>query len=492
MTPMPSRVLRILIATLCLGLLGASASGLLYKPTALEGVQQSGVLRVVTVAGPATLSHTSDGPTGLEYDLARAFADYLGVELDMLVASSKADVYHALATGSADLAAAGLSPSEARNRHFRFTESYLSVEQHVIYRFGQRRPETVADLAAMDSADLQIAAYGSQIERLQHLRGDYPELSWNEVASPGTEELLYRVWNREAELTVVDSIDLQLTQHFYPELRIAFTLEGARDLVWAFRNGRDDTLYRASGHFFEQMRNSGRLAQIEERYLGHLGQFDYVGARVFLRHITERLPEYREVFKEAAARTGVDWRLLAAIGYQESHWNPRAVSPTGVRGIMMLTLPTAREMGIEDRLDPVQSIDGGARYFASLRQRIPERIEEPVRTWLALAAYNVGMGHLEDARRLTEIRGGDPDTWKDIKDSLPLLSQREWYEQTRFGYARGQEPVTYVAQIRTYYDLLTRITDPEPGTTLVTVGRPYEPEARRRALNLAGLLQSTL
>ena len=486
------RLHQIIIAALCLGFLGAAASGVLSRPTALERVQDSGVLRVVTVAGPSTLTHTGNGPSGIEFELATAFADHLGVELDLLLAESKADVYHALATGAADVAAAALNASGLRGERFRYTEPYISVEQHVIYRFGQRRPESLDDLVSMEDADLQVAAYGSHLERLQELLEKYPELAWQEVNSPTTEELLYRVWNQEAEFTVVDSIDLELTQRFYPELRVAFTLDGTRDLVWAFANSHDDTLYRASGHFFAAARESGLLAHVEERYLGHLGTFDYVGARVFLRHITERLPEYRELFKQAAEDTGIDWRLLAAVGYQESHWNPRAVSPTGVRGIMMLTRRTAQELGVDYRQDPRQSIDGGARYLAGLRARIDEHIEEPVRTWLALAAYNVGMGHLDDARMLAAQRDGDPDSWTDIKQALPLLTDPEWYEQTRFGFARGHEPVTYVAQVRTYYELLTRITDPEPGTNRETVGRPYDRDHQHRGLGLTGLVQSVL
>jgi membrane-bound lytic murein transglycosylase F len=166
------------------------------------------------------------------------------------------------------------------------------------------------------------------------------------------------------------------------------------------------------------------------------------------------LPRYQDDFEKAAKTFGFDWRLLAAMGYQESHWNPRARSFTGVRGLMMLTQRTAEEMGIENRLDPAQSIRGGSKYVAGLRKRLDESVKEPDRTWMALAAYNVGFGHLEDARRLAEKMGKNPDLWIDVKDILPLLSQQRYYKQTRYGYARGQEPVTYVQNIRRYYDVL--------------------------------------
>jgi membrane-bound lytic murein transglycosylase F len=249
-------------------------------------------------------------------------------------------------------------------------------------------------------------------------------------------------------------------QRVLPELRVAFDLGEPLPLAWAFpMKSADESLYQAALEFFEQIRANGELEELLYAYYGHIEGFDYMGARTFLAHIEQRLPLYREAFEEAASQIQLDWRLLAAMGYQESHWDPGAVSPTGVRGIMMLTRAAAAEVGVEDRVDPLESIFGGARYFAGLKARLPERIREPDRTWLALAAYNIGLGHVEDARRLTQLRGGDPDRWLDVKESLPLLTQKEWYERTRFGFARGWAPVRYVEAIRSYYDILVRSSE---------------------------------
>jgi membrane-bound lytic murein transglycosylase F len=127
---------------------------------------------------------------------------------------------------------------------------------------------------------------------------------------------------------------------------------------------------------------------------------------------------------------------------------------------MMLTQDTAKLLGV-DRLDPVQSIDGGARYVRSRIKSIPKRITGPDRLWMALAAYNIGSGHLEDARIITQKQGGDPDKWIDVKERLPLLSKTAWFTKTKHGYARGMEPVIYVDRIRTYYDILTRVDEEE-------------------------------
>ncbi|MGO1693869.1 MAG: transglycosylase SLT domain-containing protein, partial [Marinobacter sp.] len=191
-----------------------------------------------------------------------------------------------------------------------------------------------------------------------------------------------------------------------------------------------------------------------------LDHLNYVGARTFMHHVENRLPSYESLFRDHASIFNMDWRLLAAIGYQESHWRPNAISPTGVRGLMMLTRNTANYIGINNRLDAEESIQGGAKYFRMVHKKIPERIAEPDRTWFALASYNVGYGHLEDARRLTEGAGKNPDRWMDVKEFLPLLAQKEWYKQTRYGYARGHEPVLYVQNIRRYYDVLARMMKP--------------------------------
>ncbi len=190
------------------------------------------------------------------------------------------------------------------------------------------------------------------------------------------------------------------------------------------------------------------------KYYGFFKVFDYVDTRVFLRRVEQRFPKYREYFRQAAEEHDLDFTLLAAQAYQESHWRPRASSPTGVRGIMMLTRPTARAMGVKNRLDPRQSIFGGARYLARMKERFSDAVQEPDRTWLALAAYNVGRAHLHDAQKLARRQGVSPHHWRDMKEVLPLLSQARYYRDLKYGYARGTEPVRYVRHIREYRHIL--------------------------------------
>ncbi len=180
----------------------------------------------------------------------------------------------------------------------------------------------------------------------------------------------------------------------------------------------------------------------------------YMGTGNFSDDVEAVLPLYRGEFEEAARRNGLDWRLLAAVGYQESRWNPAAESPTGVRGLMMLTTDTALDLGV-DREDGAQSIRGAGRFLQGLYGQLPPQIREPDRTAMALAAYNQGIGHLLDARDVTVNRGGNPDRWSDVRDALPLLSDADWQKTTKYGPARGGEAVAFVDSVRQYYARLS-------------------------------------
>ena len=213
-------------------------------------------------------------------------------------------------------------------------------------------------------------------------------------------------------------------------------------------------------------------------YYGHATRFSAVDAGALLEQIAAALPALRPHFEEAQRASGIDWRLIAAIGYQESHWDAKATSPTGVRGLMMLTEETAARLQVKDRLDARDSILGGARYFALLKEAIPPRIDEPDRTWLALAAYNIGIGHMEDARILAQQAKLNPDKWQDVRQVIPKLADPETFAALKHGYARGGEAMQLVDNIRNYYDILTRM---EPRATAM-LPPENEPQSSTRGL----------
>ncbi len=429
-------------------------------PPILDQVFETGELRVVTRNSPTAYTVSPDGPIGPEYDLVRSFAEELGVALVVLSVDSVSEILPLLLSGKAHMAAAGLSITDSRREYLNFGHPYESVDIHLIYKLGTGRPRKIEDIV---DRSIEVMASTSHVDILEDLQADYPELTWTENADIEAADLLTKVAMGEIDLTVADSPDFNIQRHFYPELRVALDLHVDDPIAWAFPKGTADSLLARADEFLIAADRSGLLAQVQDRYYGHTRKYDYVGTRNFIRHYESRLPRYRAMFEEAGAEYGIDWRLLAAIGYQESHWRANAVSPTGVRGIMMLTEATADFLGIEDRTDPKSSIFGGAEYFALQTERVADTVAEPDRTWMALAAYNVGFNHVRDARTIVEWQGGDPDSWIDMRAALPLKAQRKWYSKLPYGYARGWEPVLYVNNIRAYYNILVWLTEQEAG-----------------------------
>jgi membrane-bound lytic murein transglycosylase F len=421
----------------------------------LDQVLDLGELRVVTRDSPTAYVDSPDGPSGPEYDLAKAFADYLGVDLVIETVQSVSEVLPHLIEGNAHMAAAGLSTTPSRRDYVSFGHPYDMVDMHLVYKLGTGKPRSLEEVLGRS---IEVVAGTSHVDMLVSLKERYPELTWTENADVEVATLLAKVAAAEVDFTIADSTEFDIQRHFYPDLRVALDLRLGDPLAWAFPRESGHTLLEKADEFLIEYEREGLLAQVHDRYYGYTEKFDYVGTRNFIRHYESRLPRYRQMFEEAGAQWGVDWRLLAAIAYQESHWRAGAVSPTGVRGIMMLTEDTARYLGIDDRVDPRNSIFGGAQYYARQTERVADSVEEPDRTWMALAAYNVGFNHVKDARQIVEWQGGDPDTWVDISKALPLLAQREWYSRVPFGYARGWEPVLYVNNIRAYYNILQWLT----------------------------------
>lgn len=440
------RLLTVLLASLCVFLGTCSET-----PPLLEQIKDRGSLRVVTRYSPVTFYQGARGPAGAEYELARGLARELGVKLEMYATDSFTDVLPQVEQGKADFAAAALTVTENRKARVLFSDPYKDTSEHVIYKVGTARPRKLEDLLG---GTLEVLAGSSHAESLDKLRQGTPDLTWIENPDTEVEDLLYRVANGELDYTVADTLEFNVSRNYHPDIRIGMDLDNTHQVAWAFRKTEDRSLLDAANAYLARIKDNGNLARIDERYFGHAHRFDYVGTRSFLRDIERKLPSYRLLFEEVALEHEIDWRLLAAVSYQESHWNPKAVSPTGVRGMMMLTNSTAKQMKVADRLDPHQSILGGAKYLQRVKKKIPERIQEPDRTWLALAAYNVGWGHLEDARIIAEIQGLNPDSWRDVKECLPLLTQKQWYKRVKRGYARGWEPVRYVENIRSYLDIL--------------------------------------
>lgn len=429
----------------------------------IKTLYDSGKLIVLTRNAPTTYYEGREGEwEGFEHDLVTAFAESQGLKVSFVVKDSTAEILEAIENNEGHIAAAGLTRTPERDALHLFGPDYLNVYQEVVCNNLASRPRGVHTL---EERSIVVIGNSSYTERLQQLQEIYPGITWTATYDEETEQIMDQVWQGEVDCTIADSNIVEINRRYFPELRVGLRLSEKQPLAWVVAP-RYESLQQTLHQWWQTTEQQWLLTDLEQRYFGHVEIFDYVDIKRFNQRLKNRLPKIEKFFHDAHDRYGVSWTLLAAQAYQESHWNPGAVSPTGVRGIMMLTQRTARQLGVINRLDPEQSILGGALYLKQIQERLPDNIVEPDRTWIALACYNVGYGHVMDARRLATEQGLNPDAWSDLLQTLPLLSKPKYYKRLRHGYARGREPVRYVQRIRDFKDLLERRIDDETYSTV--------------------------
>ncbi|MDI3322774.1 membrane-bound lytic murein transglycosylase MltF [Pontibacterium granulatum] len=420
--------------------------------TELQAIRESGSLKLVTLNTPSTYFLEKGQPAGFEYELAKAFADHIGVSLEIIVAPSFSDLFTLVKNRDADIAGANLTITPQRQESFAFSPSYLHTSSALIYRIKQGSPAP-KKLESVIGQTIVVPTNSSHIDVLKKLKAENPELTWQESDEPAI-DLLEQVHERKVDFTVMDEVTYNSQSSYFPGVNKSMLLNKPQPLAWMYSPHPDDSLKHALERFFAKESTLALIEQLKTKYFQRENRLNFFDTITFRNQMETRFPKLEAYFHDAEAETGINWQLLAAIAYQESHWNRKAVSPTGVRGIMMLTRATAKEMGIKNRTNAEQSIRGGARYLKKVIAKIPERIQGEDRIWFGLASYNVGYGHLEDARILTQRAGKNPDKWKDVREFLPLLTKPRYYKTVKRGYARGYEPVIYVKNIQRYLDLI--------------------------------------
>lgn len=435
-----------------------------------EALRTGGELRVALVSIPHTYYLEPDGIQGFDYDLLREFCASLGIKLTVSMVETRSQAEELVIEQKVHLAAGLLPVSAVKHPRFRFGPSYSIMQAQVIYVGGTRRPRSVEDL--VDAKLATPAGSWGDIE-LARLAQTHPDLRWQAPDDASSETLLARVNTGVLDYAVVPSTDFMVLRLKYPRLEIGFNLGDRHATAWAITSRAQLSIDRALIKFFIASEKDGLRERLWDRYYGHYGRFDFVDARAFLRGYEENFPALRKYFVDAGSASGIDWRLLAALSYQESHWDPEARSPTGVRGLMMLTTSTAKRLQVS-RLDPEQAVAGGARYLAQLHERLPRSIAHDDRLWFALAAYNIGLGHVEDARVLTQSGGGNPNLWREVSRKIPLLAKPAVAATTRYGTARGGQTVHFVTNIRRYFDAMRQLerrsVSPENLSQMVGVG----------------------
>ncbi|EKT64590.1 membrane-bound lytic transglycosylase F [Providencia burhodogranariea DSM 19968] len=455
----------VIIALLAAMIIGLNIRWPKTQDNQLNQIISRGELRVSAISSPLIYLDEQKNLHGFDYELVKSFADYLGITLIVTIRPTIELLFNDIENEKADIGVAGLLYNKDRLQKMKTGPSYLNVTQQLVYRKGSTRPKSFEDIKGR----LVVIAGSAHVSTLKSLTDKYPNLTWEETTAFTANQLLEMVAEGLIDYTLEDSISVALQQRIHPEIAVGLDLVDDHAVTWYMKRLNDDSLNAALLDFFNASNEADLLARLDEKYFSHVESFDYFDTISFINAINNKLPSYQPLFEKYA--TALDWKLLAAIAWQESHWDPLATSPTGVRGLMMLTKPTAETMGIADRLDPEESIKGGAAYLEYLMQRLPVSIADDDRIWFALSAYNMGYGHMQDVRKLTELQGGDPDRWLDVKSRLPLLTQPKYYSQLNYGYARGHEAYRYVENIRRYHQSL--------------VGYLQNQDKKQRALSIA-------
>ncbi|EDZ63320.1 periplasmic transglycosylase, solute binding [Sulfurimonas gotlandica GD1] len=431
------------------------------KPSVLDEIKKTKILNVVLLNAPSTYYIGTDGAQGFEYELLHSYAEHLGVTLNITTANTIKEAIKFSKLPHIHITSASLAKTKARERTFNFGPSYFEVQEQVICNRGMlgsgKFPRDVESLAGLSITVGDGTSYSETIKSLQEDGFDINATLDSELS---TEELLEQVASHKIDCTIADSNIYALNQRYFSGITQAFVISEREQLAWVLAENSKE-LAADMYSWFNGFNQSGKLAQLKDHYYSYVLFFDYYDNKMFYKRVKSRLPKYKEYFEKYGTRYGIPWTVLAAQSYQESHWNPKAKSFTGVRGLMMLTLRTAKLLGVKNRLDPEQSIKGGTRHLNQMLINVPKEVEGENRLKFALAAYNIGMGHIKDAQDLAKKMGLNQNIWSDLKQALPLLSQKRYYQKLKHGYARGSEPVRYVDSIYDYRDILQNINEDE-------------------------------
>lgn len=452
--------------------MGCGPAGRLGRPVErdLAQIKTSDTLRVITRNHPLTYYLYRGTRRGFDYELISKFAEEQGLVLEIVMPPEWSDMIPALYHGEGDVIAAMMTVTPDRRDQLSFTRRYLEVRQVTVGTSDSPPPQTIEEL---DGRRVLVRRGSSYEERLRELRrrGIRVEIEYHNELEERDDPVVL-VAKGEAPLTVVDNTVARLEQQFYPGLEIGVAITDPQPIAWAVRPNSPELL-AALNDFLGRYYRSAYFNILRKRYFENTARF--------LRHRTAHLALYREgklsrydeEFRAAAAVTDFDWRLLAAQAYHESRFLPDKTSWAGAVGLMQLMPRTAEMLGVKNLYDPAQNILGGARYLRKLYGMYGD-VDGDDRLRLALAAYNCGIGHVADARKLARERGGDPRRWEDVAGALRLLEQPEYYRKAEYGYVRGGQVLRYVEDVFNRYDIFRGIvpeTPPEPAPELALGGR---------------------
>ena len=428
-----------------------NTNGCSKESSKLKQIKSNGILRIALVADPPHYFPSKVKKRGYDFELVSHYATSIDVELEIIKTNTSDEIIFLLNQGKVDIGILGSSP-EFDQKNIKNVVTYNNSKWYVIgNRANRQLPKSIDSI----EPNTMIVANGSNASFILHsIEEDYSSLLWDELKNTNVRSILERINENHSKISIISEDIYVYYQYLFPETKKIFVLPIKYPSRWLVKNNNNLSFLYSINSFFNKYKQNGKLEKIGKTYYEHLNAFDYVDIRYYLKRIDKKLPKYKKYFVEAAKNSTLDARIIAAVSYQESHWNRKARSPTGVRGMMMLTLDTAKRVGVKNRLNAKQSIFGGAKYLKILYESLSNTIKEPDRLWFTLAAYNIGLGHVEDARTITKSQGDNPNSWIDVEKHIPKLSQKKWYKKTKYGFARGHESIEFVKRVRRYYDIL--------------------------------------
>ena len=422
-----------------------------YRFVTLQKIKQTGVITVATRNSAHCYYLYRDQPMGFEYELAKAFAEYLGVRLQIKIVDKWSDMVAALSDGSAAFIAASMPITSKRQTQVAFSDGYMEVAQNII---THRKNTGIKEAADLSGKTIDVRKGTVYQQRLVELKKQGINLAIRLHDDLPVEELIQKVADGQIDFTIANSNIISINRRNFPGVVSTGSINDGMQLAWAVYP-KSKKLLEQINAFLRMINKSGKFDEIYNKYYGEIDDFDYVDLEAFHRRVKNKLSRYSPFIKAAAKKHGFDWRLIAAQIYQESHLNPWAKSQAGARGLMQILPSTAKDLGIGDLFDPVQNINAGVQHLKDLYDHFDQAHGED-RLLIALAAYNIGQGHINDARNLAKKKGLDPDKWVSLSKTLPLLQYRKYFMNTQYGFCRGTEPIRYIKQILIYYDVLKR------------------------------------
>ena len=414
----------------------------------LSGLKERRRLRMITRNNALTYFIHRGRQVGFEYELIKEFADRHNLRLDIVIPESHADLLAYLNEGKGDVVAAAMTITAERRAQAAFTLPYNEVDELVVVRADEDSIASLEDLAGhtihvrpSSSFYTTLTALADSIEGLQI--ASLPDSIETEDILAGVEEGLY-------DITLCDSNLLDVELAYGRQLKAAFSIKPTA-LGWAVR--KDNLALLAALNQYVQKEKGGLFFNMmKKRYFKN--KRTIAKAKDSLRvDLSGRLSPYDELVKKYARQYGQDWRLITAQMYQESKFDPLAISWVGARGLMQVMPATGHELGFTDLHDPEENIHAGVKYLSQLVNRFDPNIPIEERMRLALAAYNVGYGHVLDARRLAREKGWNSDKWfGHVEQAMRLLAKPVYHERARYGFCRCGQPVHYVGNIQNMYD----------------------------------------